>query len=85
MATTPALVMPKLKELVAEGKDRFIIAELLTEAGHACTARQIKRWKKQHGLRCRWRGTDGELDAVVKQLRDDGEIGMVCVCYRLGE
>ena len=26
------------------------------------------------GLRCRWRGTDGELDAVVKELHDDGDI-----------
>ena len=65
----PAWVIAKLTTLLAEGKDRFIIAGLISASGFPCTARQVKRWKEKHALRQQWRASDDDLDAVVPAPR----------------
>ena len=71
----PAWVIAKLTTLLAEGKDRFIIAGLISASGFPCTPRQVKRWKEKHALRQQWRASDDDLDAVVQQLHDSDELG----------
>ena len=71
---SPAWVIDMLKELTAEGKSKGIAAGLISEAGHPCTSRMVKRWKEQHGIRRVWRGSDAELDQVVSQLHSNDEL-----------
>ena len=85
-APTPDWVIRKVREYAERATPVSVIAELVTAAGFQCTPRQVRRWKEKHRIRWVWGGTDAELDQVVQQLRDDGELGAqasVCQCDAL--
>ena len=69
----PAWVIDKVREMLADGLKVPYIAAQLCSIGHACTPRQVKRWKIAHGLRQVATLTDAELDGIVDELRDAGE------------
>ena len=71
----PAWVIDKLRERVAEGDTLSIIVQLFAEHNFSCTARQLDRWKVKHKIRRQWQGSDAALDAIVRQLIADDELG----------
>ena len=72
----PAWVLQKVRELSIEEDDRRQdICQVLCDLGYTCTVRQVKRWQKVHKIRKSWRGTDAELDALIRGLHAADELG----------
>jgi hypothetical protein len=71
----PSWVISKLREMIADGLTVALVAGQLTNMGHACTARQVKRWKTAHRIRAVARPSDQALDAVISELHESGLAG----------
>ena len=74
MAAPAPAVLALLRELVAAGLSVPLCVEQLADRGHACTPRQVRRWRELHVPQV-WRGTDAELDAIVHRLMAQRELG----------
>lgn len=74
-ARPPAWVISKLRELTADGLEAPLAAAQLTALGHVTTPRQVKRWKIENKIRTLADVTDGQLDALVRDLRANGKAG----------
>ena len=84
-AAPPAWVIAYVREFASEhGDTAELIIQGLAARGFNASQMQIKRWKVKYQIRKQWRGTDGELDAILRRLHADGELRRSRLTQRLG-
>ena len=75
-APPPAWVIAYVREFASEhGDTAELIIQGLAARGVNATKAQIHRWKVKYHIRKQWYGTDDELDAILRRLHADGELG----------
>ena len=70
----PPWVPPRVTELLDLRLTCADIAQHLSAEGWRCDRSDVENLKKQHGLKRTWTGTPAELDAIVRDLYDRGEL-----------